>query len=307
MNKLAPRVRFDRELLEAVVDLILRRREDQSAVDLFARFRRAADRIYVLHHTPEDRRAAFHTLHAGLFEEVNCGMPVLEEAAALSGRVADILVGRAWRPDEEGAELSADRRVVGLRVQPRRFVSPGDLRSFVRHEFGHVADMVDEAFQYGDGAATGRLPRLAGVRFGCLWDCVVDGRIARAGGVPLHRREDLEEECARVFPALPSDCVAAAVRRLWEGERPTYGTLVRWATDPAALAVSVGFALEADQNSPIPPPGAPCPLCGFATHAWAPRIDPAVALRIQADVPAWRPADGVCARCAEGYQMAAGA
>ena len=307
MNRSALRVRFDPELLEAVVDLLLRRRADGGEGELFERFRRAADRIYVLYDTPEDRRAAFHALHADFFEEMRCGTPVSEEAGALIGWVQEVVVGRAWRPDEEGAELSADRRMVGLRIQPRRFASPAELQSFLRHEFGHVADMVDETFRYGDGAASGRLPQLAGARFGCLWDCIVNGRIARAGGVPLDHREDLEEECARLFPALPPDGIGAVVRRLWEGERPAYASLVRWSIDPGALAAWAGFTLEAEDHRSTPPPGAPCPLCGFATYAWAPEIDAVIAVAIQADIPGWQPADCVCARCVEAYAVPRGA
>ena len=307
MNTPAPRVRFDPELTEAVVDLLLGRRADGGDRDLFDRFRRAADRIYVLHDTPKDRQGAFHALHARFFEEMRCGTPVVEEVGALIGWVQEVMVGRAWRPDEEGAELSADRRLVGLRIQPRRFASTAGLQSFLRHEFGHMADMVDETFLYGDGAASGRLPRLAGARFGCLWDCVIDGRIARAGSVPLRHREDLEEECARLFPALPPDGIGAVVRRLWEGERPAYPSLVRWAIDPRALAAWAGFTLETGDHKGTPPPGTPCPLCGFATHAWAREIDAGIAVAIQADLPGWQPADGVCARCVEAYAVPRGA
>jgi len=307
MNKPAPRVRFDPELIEAVVDLLLRRRAGGGEGELFDRFRHAADRIYVLHDTPEERQRAFHVLHARFFEEMRCAIPVVEEADALVGGIQEVIVGRAWRPDDEGAELSLDRRLVGLRIQPRRFASTAGLQSFLRHEFGHVSDMVDQAFLYGDGASSGRLPRLAGARFGCLWDCVVDGRIARGGGVPLHSREDLEVECARLFPALPPDGIVAAVRRLWDGERPPYATLVRWATNPGVLAAWAGFTLETGDHQDTPPPGAPCPLCGFATYAWAPEVDTEMAVAIQADLPGWQRGDGVCARCVEAYAVPRGA
>lgn len=307
MSRSAPLVRFDRELLEAVVDLLLRRRAAEGDGAPLERFRSAADRIYVRYETPEDRRAAFYALQARHFEELRCGTPVAEEAAVLAGWVDDIVVGRAWRPGEEGAELNADRRMVGLRVQPYRFATPAELRSFLRHEFGHVADMVDGTFRYGDGAPAGRLPRLTGARFGCLWDVVVDGRIARGGGVPLRSRAELEEECGRLFPALPAHVVAAVVRRLWEGERPTYATLVRWAVDPGALAAWAGFALPAQDRGGSPPPGAPCPLCGFATYAWAPEIDAVTAAAVRADIPDWQPAAGMCARCAEAYTVPRGA
>lgn len=302
----APRVRFDPQLIEAVVDLLLRRETECGDGTRFEGFRRAADRIYALYDTPGDRRGAFQTLYARVFEEMRCGTLVVNETVALAGQVEEVVVGRAWRPDEEGAELSADRRLVGLRVAPLRFASSAALQAFLRHEFGHVFDMLDETFRYGDGAATGRLRELTAARFGCLWDCVVDGRIARAGGLPLHRREDLEEECARLFPALSPGGAAAVVRRLWEGERPTYAALARWATDPGVLAAWAGVGPGAAAQRSALAPGAPCPLCGFPTYDWAPEIDAITADAIRTDFPRWRFTDGVCARCVEAYAVPAG-
>src|SRR3970282_2499969 len=92
---------------------------------------------------------------------------------------------------------------------------------------------------------------------------------------------------------------------VWEGDRPTYVTLVRWATHPLALAAWVGWAAEPEGGS-APPPGAPCPLCGFPTYAWAPAIDFLVEQLIQEDFPAWRRRDGACARCVEGYAVRRG-
>lgn len=304
MTEPALRIRYAPDLLEAVVEHLFRRREAEDR-PAYERYRRAADRIYALHEQPDARRAAFHALHTRLFEESGCGEPVAVAAAGFAGRIEEVLVTRAWSRSEEGAELSDDGRMLGLRLLPAWFGSLPDLRRFLRHECGHVADMLDETFGYGSRLAgvSGGMPRLHGDRFGFLWDCSVDGRTERAGGTPLRTREGLEEEGVRLFPTFPREVVAAVVRRLWEGERPPYALLVRLAVDPAVVAAWAGASLTLEGRVTGPLPGAPCPLCGFPTHAWAPAIDDTVAGLIEADFPTWRRNEGACARCVEGYAL----
>ncbi len=81
-----------------------------------------------------------------------------------------------------------------------------------------------------------------------------------------------------------------------------YALLVRWAADPAALAAWVGWSTDGAEPAAASL-GAPCPLCGFPTYAWAPAIDLPVERVIQEDFPAWRSRDGACARCVEAYAV----
>lgn len=294
------RIRYDADLLEAAVEAVLRHGGDRTAGE---RYRRAADRIYTRYPDPESRRQAFDALHARLFEEMGCAPPVRAAASGLEGQVSEVLVGRAWTQEEEGADLDVRLRAVRLRLLPARFLSLPDLEVFLHHEFVHILDMLDDGFGYGPGAEglPGTISWLLGERFGCLWDCSVDGRIARAGGRPLHPPGELEERCARLFPALPPGGAVAVVRRLWEGERPSYPTLLRWAVEPAALAAWAGCGPL--QSAAGPPPGAPCPLCGFPTHEWAGEVEEGVLELIRADFPTWQPREGACARCVEVYVL----
>lgn len=298
------RIRYDPDLLEAAIEHVRRRRGAAGDRSADESYRRAADRIYALYEQPEARRAAFGTLHARLFEEMGCGKPFAEAAGRFTGRFTEVLVTRAWKRTEEGVELGADGRTLGARILPARFAAPEELRRFLRHEFEHVADMVDEAFEYGHGAGefAGRMTRLQGDRFGLLWDCLVDGRTHRTGEIPLHTPQELAEECARLYPGLPDEATVTVVRRLWEGDRPTYALLVRWAADPAALAAWVGWSADGAEPAAASL-GAPCPLCGFPTYAWAPAIELPVEQVIQEDFPAWRSRDGACARCVEAYAV----
>lgn len=304
MSEGAPRVRYTVGLQEAVVDLLLRRRVETGDAQTYEEYRRAADRIYVQHVQPEARVQAFRLLYARLFETLECGQPVNETVSGLHGRVDEVLVSRAWSRAEEGAELSRDRRTVGVRLRPARFGDPADLTRFLRHECGHITDMLDETFGYGDGLPeTAGSVRLAGEHFGFLWDCSIDGRTARTGREPLRTRAEYEEACSRVFAGITVEAARVAVGRLWEGERPTYTMLLRAASDRAVLAAFVGMAVGGDSEDPVPLPGGRCPLCGFPTHDWAPAIDEPVAAKIVADFPRWHRGHGACGRCVEGYAL----
>ncbi len=308
MNEPAPGLRYDPDLVEAAVECVLQSRLAGGDGGPFERYRQSADRIYGLYDRLEDRRQGFALLFARLFEELGCGKPLEEAVRGFAGRITEALVTRAWRPSEEGVELSADRRLLGLRLLPSRFATLSTLEILLLHECGHVEDMLDERFGYGQGLTetTGRIPGLTGKRFGFLWDCAVDGRIRLAGKTPARNMEELAEEGLRLFHALPREALAVVVRRLGE-ERPTYGSLLAWAGNPAVLAAWAGVAGDLRGEAPEPRLGDPCPLCGFPTHDWADAIPSPIAGLVQADFPTWQPEAGACGRCLEAYALSASA
>lgn len=304
MNDRPPsRIRYTVGLQEAVVERLLRGRREAGDHAPYERYRKAADRLYIQHVDPESRLVAFRVLYARLFEELGCAKAIEEVAAGLAGRIADVLVSRAWTPSEEGAELSADKRTLGLRLLPVRFTSPVDLERFLCHEMERITDMLDESFGYGAGLGEGAVRRRSmAERFGFLWDCSIDGRTARAGRAPWRTPEEYEETCRRLFPVL-APVAAAVVGRLWDGERPDYPMLVQMTAGPAALAAWAGVAQAEEVPGSGLQPGMPCPLCGFPTHAWAASFDPQVVRLIQADFPTWQARQGACERCVEGYAV----
>lgn len=170
---------------------------------------------------------------------------VREAVSVLAGRFSEVLLSPAWTAVEEGAEVSADGTTLGLTVLPGRFGDPAGLRRFLRHELGHVADILDGTFGYGDMPED--LAMTPALRRGCklLWACSVDGRTARLRGMPLHSSEEYEAEFVRRFPGLPADAAGAAVRRLWHEERPRHCCLMRMAADLGAQPVAVLFAASA--------------------------------------------------------------
>ncbi len=301
MTLQTPAVRYQADLVEAVVQRELARRLQAGEDHWFARYRSAADRLYVLHPEPQPRAAAFQRLHAEFFEALGCGRPVLDAVARARLPCAAVLVARARTPDEEQADVSADRSTLGLRIMAERFGTP-DLERLLDHELGHVADIRDPAFAYGQLADDSPAARgAAGIRFGVLWACAVDGRTARSGRQPLRTQEEYEQAFRSLFPTIAPDGARAVVARLWEGPRPPYGALVRFACDPRALATWCGVPVA---TTAAPLPGAPCPLCRFPTYAWA-EVPPQIAAQIAEEFPAWTPAAGACERCVERYLVMA--
>jgi hypothetical protein len=81
---------------------------------------------------------------------------------------------------------------------------------------------------------------------------------------------------------------------LWKNPGPRHADLLALAADPRDL-----------KSAPEPTPGAPCPLCDFATFAWADMDDlrGQTTLAIQSEFPGWTPAQGACGRCVEIYRL----
>lgn len=309
MTPVVSPLRFDPDLQEAVVlrEVDRRRREGDRAPD--DEYRKAADQIYTRHSDPSSRHAAFQALHSQLFEKLGCGRPIADVLERLDLRFDVVLVARAWSVTEEEVDLGADGRTLGIRLTVDRFGS--GLRPLLSHELGHVVDMLDPAFGYRAAASpvspTAR--RSMGDRFGILWDCAVDGRIARAGDEPPATRAARLAHFQRLFPEFSPETAEIVVGRLWDGTRPTYAELVTFARDATALADWCGVptaagAVASESGKIAPPvPGAPCPLCGFPTFAWERNIPEDIAARIAADFPEWSPAYGACERCVEGYAV----
>ncbi len=169
---------------------------------------------------------------------------VLDAVAVLDGRFGEVRLSPASAAVEEGAEVGADGTTLGLIVLPGRFADPNRLTQFLRHELGHLADILDHTFGYGD--TLDGLMMTPALRRGCklLWACSVDGRTAQRGGMPLHSSEEYEAEFARRFPGLRPAAVREAVKELWHEERPCYGCLMQMAADFSVQPASVAPELR---------------------------------------------------------------
>jgi len=200
---------------------------------------------------------------------------------------------RALRPEEEGADLQypiSGRAQAVIKLRAIQFLSLDHLQSLLHHELMHLRDLMDAEFAYNPDSLAG-IPRhrrrLVQERYRIAWAASVDGRLSRQGNRPLWDRSAHLEEIARSLPLLPKKELERLLEALWEGDRPTHALLMS-----VASAAADGARL----------PGAPCPLCGFPTHRWGDRFEEGLIDLISRDFPEWRPEDGACERCLDGYQ-----
>lgn len=288
-------LRYDPRLLEEVIQLELRRREEKGDHRLSQEYHRQADPLY--HLSPERRESEFSLLHRRLFSDLGFEAQVdavLKRYGRVLARVESLTFLRALQAVEEGADLGAPaptERPAVVRLRTARFLFQDDLARFLDHELAHLLDLLDPEFAHDPDALSGVPPhrrRLVQERYRIAWATTVDGRLSRQGRRPLAERIERRREMVSCFPALSDPEVERLFETLWEDDRPTHGRLL------AIAAVSGARDLRQ--------PGAPCPLCGFPTHHWADLNDDALAEAIRLDVPHWRPDEGLCERCLEGYQ-----
>jgi hypothetical protein len=201
-----------------------------------------------------------------------------------------------------------------------RFDQPDDLARFLRHELTHVHDMVDPAFGYaphwklaGQNAAQERLTR---ERYRLLWDITIDGRLSvaadvrrrtgitpasnspppHAGGYEEKSRQQHRATFDRAFGFWPEQKRDKTFDSLWTNRHPHHDELIAVASDPREV-----------RSAHDPTPGAPCPLCGFATFDWANagQLSETTVESIQREFPKWTADQGACGRCVQIYRSVA--
>lgn len=328
-------LRYDDDLLEAAVFLCASGRRRGVPRAQIARFHRERERLYAIP-DPDERNTAFFQLHLAWFREWGLEEALgrfIAEFPLLSPALHTLAFRKARGRPEEGAELyvneapetphavdgaaprsaddSANAKPKDLRTRPtvvrtgvialraERFADDAELAGLLRHELTHLQDMVDPAFGYSpELPRAGTDPacqRLARQRYRLLWDLTIDGRLARRSDGAQTLREQHRAAFDRAFSFWPEARRQAVFEELWKDPTPRHRRLEQLAADPRDLA-----------QSAQPLPGAPCPLCGFPTFAWADLAGAGarVLAAIRAEFPGWSPERGACARCVEAYQAA---
>jgi hypothetical protein len=280
---------WDPGLVEAAVLAAMRGGAEAST------FHAERDGLYELG-DPEAREAAFAVLHARWFARRALDRP-LREALALwpdvAANCARCLVTRARDGRDEGGDLlvaPGTRPVLSLRVCPETVAAPDRLRLLLRREVLHVADMLAPPFGY-EPALPERVAGRAGERavrdrYRVVWNTYVDGRLVRAGLLPAAARAERLRDFGRAFSHL-GDAVEATFERCFGAPELTHADLLGLAAGDCAGA-----------------PPARCRLCDMPARALHPapdRLPRAALAAIAGDFPSWRPADGLCDRCAELY------
>jgi len=112
------------------------------------------------------------------------------------------------------------------------------------------------------------------------------GRLARRGLVPPAARPERLREFASAFPHLAAGA-EAAFERFFGAQELTHAELLAFAA-----------------GGPAGAPSPRCRLCELPTRDFTPApegLAAEVLAAIARDFPSWRPADGICGRCAELY------
>ncbi|MBI4288016.1 MAG: hypothetical protein HY671_06280 [Chloroflexi bacterium] len=265
------------------------------------RWRSLQDKVY--EQPVEKRQDGFYLVQVSLMEEWRLDAPVTSvtsEFRVLDGEISEFLVARARSRREEGADLSWDGQRVGVKLCPERFLDPHSLEVFLRHEFMHISDMLDRAFDYRLEPLdlTPSQEAAARERYGFLWDISIESRLARCGKETTADRDIWQRRFATLFAALPEERREAVFQRLWDEPLLRHQDIMEKAVGPEKF-----LGTEA---VPTPrTPGAKCPLCHFPTFQW---VDPPTAALavVLAEFPRWKVEEGMCPRCSEYYAIQVG-
>lgn len=306
------RFQVDPNLMEEAVFLSLRPRGGSGAA-----MRAFDERREALYQIPgrEERDAAFAALNAGYFAKLDLAAPVrhmLDERPLISAQVSTFLLHRVFSPKEEGAELfgrkQADPGRGGynglLRLRPETLLNASVLERLCRHEFLHLADMLDPSFEYDHAApfvgTTAAQQNLMRDRFVALWDLRIDAQLAAEGHCGEMPRERHAERFRRLFGTGQGwDQLFTCLYEKGLLSRIPHRELLASSTDPFHLPHVA--SLEPDAAGAVAG-SAPCPLCGFPTRVWADQDGhwpESVVRAVIAGVPQGSPERRICKQCYE--------
>lgn len=271
-------IQYDPLLTEAVTLQEIARQQELGDPALFREYHVAADPLY--HRRPEAREAAFQRLHSEFFTRLGFAeilQAELREFPAIETQALEVVVALAAGSHEEGSDLSLaeanDRshpaKRVGIRLQANRFLDPGALRRYLRHEFLHVVDLLDPDFGYeGEIRLAVGSPAEENIvrnRYRLLWCLSIDARLAFAGKEPLADRDSRRQEFDAQYRKFAPTVREAIFEELWQPQPLSHRTLLQMATGSEALLRLAGDADQTRSESPLraPLPGSPCSLCRF--------------------------------------------
>lgn len=305
------RLCYDEDFVEAAAFLCASGRRAGVPPMQIARFHREREKPYAIL-DPDERNAAFFCVHLEWFREWGLEMLltcVLDELPLLRESLDSLAFRKARGKNDEGAELYVQKSelgatpvlrernaVVALRVE--RLARDENVLPFLRHEFMHLNDMLSPAFGYSPQIQLPGLnqaqQRLTRDRYRLLWDITIDGRLTRAMRATTGSFEHHRASFDHAFSFWPESKREEVFTSLWNAANPHHTELLAIASDPRAVR---------HEHQPLP--GAPCPLCGFATFLWATtsQLEEETGRAIAREFPAWSPEQGACSRCVEVYEV----
>ena len=296
-------IHYDPRLVEEAVfhlqrDSFVRRELDEERRRIYE----VPDRDHRERQFVELNRTWFDRLGLG-----DCVEAALREQPLISEQVGNCFIVCAAQAKEEGAELFVaqdlrkdhQKHTLRLLLRPALLLNSASLKTFLRHEFFHIADMLDAAFGYEP-----TLPRAEGgptydtlitSRYRVLWDTTINGRMLRRGWCDASIRDQQFGEFVHAFPML-QDGLEELFSSYFDSEQPKHADLARFAFDPRKA--SGQLRCEAG-------PGTHCPLCKFPTHAYEPQpydLGAEALAAVKEDFPNWTASLGLCVQCADLYR-----
>jgi hypothetical protein len=308
-------VRYELRLVE---EAVLRAARTLSRGDQRV-FRRQRDVIYEIA-DPDAREIQFDEVHQQWFVRMRLGIPLdqaLSETPELLRRTDECRVASAVSRKDEfvdlfdrdapqnlrgersgGGRTPPERsKVMLVRLRPESFLVPTTLLQFLRHEFLHVADMVDPRFGYRkelpSADAGPSYDNILRNRYRVVWDTTIDGRLQQGGFLGPEIRDVRLRDFTATFPMLGPE-VSQAFSCWFAEAHPTHEQIAAFIRDPTGVRDS-GEEEFAGR----------CPVCRFPTAALDPRperLSPEAQRELQADNPRWRLEQGLCSQCADLYQ-----
>ncbi len=260
---------------------------------------------------PDQRERQFLDLNRTWFNRLGLGNGVeaaLREQPLITAQVGNCFILCAIAVKEESAELfvaqdtrleNPPERTLRILLRPESLLNAVSLKTFLRHELFHIADMLDPAFGYeptlpkAEGGPT--YDTLITNRYRVLWDVTINGRMARRGWCDTSVREQQLGDFRRAFPML-QEGAEELFAKFFDLDQPQHSDLARFAFDPRQASGSLQRHAA---------PGTHCPLCKFPTHAFEPspnNLGTDILAVINEDFPNWAPSFGLCTQCADLYR-----
>lgn len=255
------------------------------------------------------RDAKFHQAHAEMFQQLGLNRfieDLLAEQPIVARRVDRCLVRQAARAKQESIELyqrdddPAATRTVLVQLTPEHLADPACCRDEMRRELQHVADMLDESFQYRAADLAGQSPQdnLVRDRYHVMWNIYVERRLTSSGRIAGGKKTALKSGFLRSFGGR-FDPPIAAFEALWSLDKLDHPTLMAMAQDPRRLPGWEAASGGGDLRETL---GSPCTLCGFSTFDWF-NLQSEAGRRLVRILlerrEGWDAQSGVCRQCAE--------
>ncbi len=254
----------------------------------------------------DEREALFAHVHRSWFAGLGLHRPLdqaLTEAGALRTRAGACRVVWAVSRKDELADLfdqngrpQDSSTVILVRLRPESLLEPETLLNFLRHEFQHLADMLDPTFGYRKqlpvSDAGPSYDNILRNRYRVVWDATIDGRLSRRGFAGSEVRQVRSREFGATFQML-GDEAGEAFATWFDDDHPTHERLVAFVLDPTSAGTPSGDRFVGR-----------CPICRFPTAVLDPhpeRLTEGAQRELIDDHPWWSLERGLCAQCADLY------